>query len=361
MTSTIPSPAKGRLPSLQQIADACGVSKATVSLALRNRGKLSTDTRQRIRLFAERLGYHEKYRQWIPVPETPATPAVEDYVVVPVNRKVENSESFQTIFAEHMRGLTEGLNTANIPMRLFWFEDDDHEMSEIQKLANQGNLRGIVNFSLQPETTAFLQEHKIPMVTNVQSVADKGVPAVLADSISAYQRTWEYVRGLGHTRTAFVSAKAPTITRHYYECLAGAGLGGCPELLQDQVQLPDIHNPSAISEVLESHWGPHESGRWPTLIFTQNDFIACRVIQALQQKGLRVPEDVSVIGYDDTPAAVCCHPPITTLRKPRYEMGQCLAQLLISVIRGEFVAANQAQVLPMSLIIRESCTSPAAK
>lgn len=358
-TSLVSNQNSTRPPSLQQIADACGVSKATVSLALRNRGKLASETRERIRNFAERLGYREKYRQWLPEePKAAPLPSIGSYVVVPVNRKVENTESFQTTFMEHIRGLTEGLNAADIPIKLFWFEDAAHEFSEMQDLIAQGNIRGLVNFSLNPETTRLLWEHNVPMVTNSQTILEKGVPTVLADSIGAYQQAWEYVGKLGHSRTAYLGGAAAKPSRHYFECLAGAGLAGRPGLLDEYISLSDIESLSGIMEILEAKWGVWRAGAWPTLLFTQNDFIACRVIQALQQRGLRVPEDISVIGHDDTPAAVCSHPAITTLRKPRYEIGLCLAQMLIGLIRGDFVAAHQTQVLPMSLIVRQSCSSP---
>lgn len=91
----------------------------------------------------------------------------------------------------------------------------------------------------------------------------------------------------------------------------------------------------------------------PTAIFALNDRMAMGAIRALQQAGLRVPEDVAVVGYDDIPAAATFDPPLTTVRQPSKKMGQAAAQILFKLIAGEPVPIKEV-VLPVEFIIRQS-------
>jgi LacI family transcriptional regulator len=94
--------------------------------------------------------------------------------------------------------------------------------------------------------------------------------------------------------------------------------------------------------------------RRPTAIFAANDLSAFGVLAALREAGLRVPRDVSVVGFDDLPAAAHVQPPLTTVRQPLREMGGAAVRSLLARIAGEPAAG--AVTLPTALVIRESTT-----
>jgi LacI family transcriptional regulator len=96
----------------------------------------------------------------------------------------------------------------------------------------------------------------------------------------------------------------------------------------------------------------HDSGF--TALFAQNDRMAMGAIRALHERGLRVPEDVAVVGFDDIPAAPYFCPSLTTVHHPFYEVGRSGARLLIDLINGQPVRSNPVR-LETKLIIRQSC------
>jgi DNA-binding LacI/PurR family transcriptional regulator len=94
----------------------------------------------------------------------------------------------------------------------------------------------------------------------------------------------------------------------------------------------------------------------PTAVFCFNDMTAIGVINALQQKGYKVPQDFSVIGFDDLDIASFFHPSLTTVRQPIYQIGRSTAKMLYSLIQNQ--ENIQAQVLEPELVIRESTAPP---
>jgi len=92
-----------------------------------------------------------------------------------------------------------------------------------------------------------------------------------------------------------------------------------------------------------------------TAVFAQNDRIARGAISALHEAGLRVPEDVSVIGYDDIPEAEFSDPPLTTIRQPMEEIGQAATRVLVQMIEDLEATPKQA-LFDTELIVRSSCT-----
>jgi DNA-binding LacI/PurR family transcriptional regulator len=91
----------------------------------------------------------------------------------------------------------------------------------------------------------------------------------------------------------------------------------------------------------------------PTAIFASNDLMALGAIYAIQEAGLRVPDDIAVVGYDDRDFAAWVRPSLTTIRMPSYEMGQAAARLLLEQFAGEEL--EDATQVPGKLIVRQSC------
>lgn len=95
----------------------------------------------------------------------------------------------------------------------------------------------------------------------------------------------------------------------------------------------------------------------PTAIFACNDVSALGVIDALQAHHIRIPEEVSVIGFDDIPSSAYAHPRLTTIRQPLFDIGRTAMELLLDMISGEELTAKQIE-LATSLVVRDSCQPP---
>jgi len=91
-----------------------------------------------------------------------------------------------------------------------------------------------------------------------------------------------------------------------------------------------------------------------TAVLCEDDEFALGVLSGFADLGLRVPEDRSVIGFDDLPVAAVSYPSLTTMRQPLYEMGRMAAQMIVSLIDGKDVVCRQIEV-PTRLVVRESC------
>ncbi|HEY7417180.1 MAG TPA: substrate-binding domain-containing protein, partial [Ktedonobacteraceae bacterium] len=95
----------------------------------------------------------------------------------------------------------------------------------------------------------------------------------------------------------------------------------------------------------------------PTAVFVSSDLMAFGLMEAIRDRGLQIPRDISIVGFDDIPQAIHVHPPLTTVRQPLEEMGRVAAQLLLSYIEDPDRAVERIE-LPTELIIRESCQAP---
>jgi LacI family transcriptional regulator len=160
---------------------------------------------------------------------------------------------------------------------------------------------------------------------------------------------------LGHRRIGFVTGAmdlgcAVERLAGYHAALAGYGIAPDPTL----VYSGDFHQPSGYDGGLALLALPEP----PTAIFASNDEMAFGVMAAARDRSLRLPDDVSIVGFDDIPQAATSYPPLTTVRQPLEEMGRVATRRLV-----ELIAQPQLQVarvaLPTALVVRESCQAPA--
>jgi LacI family transcriptional regulator len=165
-----------------------------------------------------------------------------------------------------------------------------------------------------------------------------------------------YLIDLGHRRvghiTGLLSVGAATERlAGYHEALARAGLPAEPALVIEG----NFFQPTGFAAAQAMLDLPDP----PTAIFAANDDMAFGVMEAARVRGLRIPEDLSIIGFDDIPQASIVHPPLTTVRQPLEQMGRVAVETLLHLIDGDPDTVTQV-VLPTELIIRYTCCPPAA-
>jgi LacI family transcriptional regulator len=199
-----------------------------------------------------------------------------------------------------------------------------------------------------------LRDQKIPAVVVDRRIAGWDVDSVCGDSVSgARALVWHLIR-LGHRRIAVISgpesaSSAEDRVSGYCQALEEAGIAIDPRL----IKRGEFLTPSG--EALAQQ--VFEEGTQTTAIFATNNSIAMGVIQAVEQRGLRIPQDVALVCFDDFPALSLVFPFLTVAAQPAYEMGQVAAQLLLSRLTGETGLPTRQVVLPTHLIIRYSCGS----
>jgi LacI family transcriptional regulator len=195
-----------------------------------------------------------------------------------------------------------------------------------------------------------------------------GTPFVLIDAYPEHAETpwvrctnWQgareatnYLISLGHRRIGFIGGRrGDNITEArehgYRSALVDAGIPFDPTLVSDG-DYTKVSGSRAMAPILQLE-------ELPTALLVCADLMAIGVMQSIAKAGLRVPEDISIIGFDDLPSAANLSPPLTTVRQSLYEMGRMAAQMVVALARDEELVSQQVE-LPTRLITRESCCPP---
>lgn len=185
-------------------------------------------------------------------------------------------------------------------------------------------------------------------------VEDDHISTISLDFTQAVNLAMDYLTGLGHRRIGFLTGNEYVDTDQLYpDYRKEAFIKYCKK--HDVIYEPYMREGSfQIASGYEMTCDLVDSGELPTAIFAASDPIAMGAIKALNENGYSVPNDVSVIGFDDVSIAKFTAPPLTTISAPSYHMGYCGASILHHLIRQQSGTALKIK-LPCELVIRNSC------
>jgi DNA-binding LacI/PurR family transcriptional regulator len=343
--------------TLQTIADRLGVSRMTVSNAFSQPDQLSAELRERILLTADELGY---------VGPDPAGRALARGTsgAIGVLLTESLSEAFTDEVATAFLGaIADELAPTGLALALLTASDRE-DVVPARDLA----LDGAVLYSCLPESTArtWLLRRRLPLVTVDQDFI-QGVSAVNVDDRAGARAAAEHVLALGHRRVGLLLRSLDGslgIADHVSTSVEGypqrQRLHGWLEALQRAGVEPVASNmPSNSSEARR------EAARQlltlperPTAVLAFSDVAAFGVLAAARELGLDVPRDLSVVGFDDSPAASLSAPPLTTVRQDMAAKGREAAKALTAAIarsRSPVKAPRPRRVvLPTELVVRQS-------
>lgn len=331
-------------PTLEQVARAAGVSKATASKVLNHRPNISAETRRRVEEAIEQLGY---------VPSTGPRETTALRKVNVVFDTLVNVYSMQVldgiVAAGHTHDvevIVDVLDSAggrpNGPLSPGW----------IRQLATQGRAGVIVVTSeLTPDQRDQMRAAGLSVVViDPLNPLDDEVVSVGSTNFTGGLQATKHLLGLGHRRIAYaggppVSGASRERLQGYLSALSDDGIAADPALV-----LEEGFTFLAGLEMATTLLGLPER---PTAIFAGCDASALGVLEAARRHSLRVPEDLSVVGYDDTYSALSTAPPLTTVRQPIIDMGRVALRTLLQQSRGERPDSHHIQ-LATQLVIRES-------
>jgi len=327
--------------TIRDVAEAAGVSIATVSRVLNNIDHpVGAETRRRILACAENLGYRPNLAARSLRTDRSATVGIiTDDITSPFATKI-------------IRGIQDRLRQAGylcVIISADW--DPDAEREAIHDLVSR-SIDGIIFSETWHHTAADLLDLATkPYVFVHRQFAAPGQYSTIPDERYGVHLVMTHLISLGHRRIGYINGP-----EHYYA--SALRLAGYREELE--------HAGIAFDPTLVARgdWGL-ESGYVAmqrllevqprlTALFAGNDLMAAGAIYALQDAGLRVPEDVAVVGYDDREISRTFRPRLTTVTLPCYEMGQAAAQMLLDRMAGKSEIADEVQVRG-SLLVRESC------
>lgn len=260
-------------------------------------------------------------------------------------------------FAHIMSGAAEALYEQD--MRLVvcpTLHQHDREVTLLDRLMH-GTTDGAI--LLLPEETnqelKALQRHGYPFVViDAREQLDEGIPAVSSAHWAGAKVATDHLVDLGHRRVATITGPSTwTASRErvngYRASLAARGILASPEY----VQVGDFKTEAGEVAAHRLFNLPEP----PTAVFAANDNMAVGVMQAARQRGLRVPEDISIVGFDDTEGSLIVTPALTTVRQPLEEMGRVGVSLLLRLLAGQRLEALRVD-LATRLIVRDSTAPP---
>lgn len=213
---------------------------------------------------------------------------------------------------------------------------------------------------LEASKIGFLKRLKYPLVLLFAKPRDMDFACVDLDNRRGARQVMDHLLALGHRRIAYIgghvdlSVDARERYETYRESLAAAGLSENPDWVHHGAFWVR-HGYDSMKKILAL-----PADQRPTAIFGGNDTVALGVLQAASEAGMRVPEDFSVVGFDDIPAAQEADPPLTTVRQPFYEMGQKAVQLLGEMMADPAAPKKRILVEP-ALIVRGSTAPPSTR
>ena len=333
--------------TLRDVARLAGVHPGTVSRALnpQTRGLVNERTALRVLAAAEELGYRPN-----PIARGLRTNRSHTIgVLVP--------DLMNPLFAAVVRGIEDGLREAGYtPLIANTDNDADREKVAYEAMSAR-QVDGFIAATAVRDH--WLLEDQASRGTKVvlvnRRVDSDAIPAVIGDDHEGVRLAVEHLAELGHRRIAHIAGSQGLYTgwsRHqgFLDAMRARGLDVDPELIVFSDAFTAPEGARCCRELLGRR-------RDFTAIVAGNDLLALGCYDALDDRGLRCPEDVSVVGYNDMPFVDRFRPPLTTVRVPHYELGATAAGLMLEQLQEIDAPARQLRLAP-ELIIRES-TAPA--
>ena len=332
------SPVSDR-PTIRDVAERAGVSIATVSRALNDRGDVSAQTRERVREVARSVGYSAD-----PAARSLVTQKTRRIAVV-VGDNAGHRDLSLVFFGKVLAAISRRLAQSSYDPLLLHPSDIG--------LDHRFDAAVLIGVDDDDALVADLSSRQVPLVGVDVRCASGRAAYVGSDHADGIRLALAHLHALGHRRIAHVAGAANTLAgserlqAFRSECEA-LGL----ELPDDLVRLGDFSSASGYRETCVLLALPER----PTAVVAASDLMALAALQAIRDAGLQPGEDVAVVGFDDLEAAALAHPPLTTIRQDRQELGTLAATRAIELIEDP-EAAPLATILPVELVVRGSTSS----
>ena len=330
------------MTTLKEIAQAAGVSMTTVSNVINGKlNRVSADTVERIQALISQSGY-------VPNQAARSLAQRESRVVAIIVQASENENIFRNPYAaEYVGALTVELHRSGY-YPLIRFSDD---YRDVEADLRGWNVAGAIfsgTFSRHLQNIHSLKT--VPTVLTDCYFRLPGVNHVSVDDDAAGQMAGDYLARMGHRRVALMTnnLQDSEVDQHR---LAGfrTGLAAHGITLAERCVFPQPIAAETIGQLTSLLRSPDG----PTAIFCTADRIAAQLMQLLSAEGFRVPEDVSVLGFDNLPMAQITHPPLTTLAQDIDQKAHLVVDMLLRHIRQETLAPERT-LLGVWLVERQS-------
>lgn len=337
------------MATIRDVAREAGVSTATVSRVLSRPDVVNAETRASVMVAIENLGY------------TPNAAAKSLRTLRSGKILVTVPDIANPFFSLILQGIESAALRSGYAVLLGDTQHDDSREQQYALMLQRREADGLIFLGHRlPKAAAGIVRSKprgqAPVVNGCEFSPSLGVPSVHIDNAKAAFEAIDHLCQLGHRRIGVVTGPmASPLSRDRLK-------GATARVDRDRTRVAivvaggdfSIESGIAAGDQLLS------AARPPTGIFCFNDEMAIGVLHSARQRGLRVPDDLSVIGFDDIRFAQYMDPPLTTIRQPMRELGEATVRLLLNILRGNVKDAVSV-TLPHALIVRASTAPPRAR
>ncbi|MDL2235135.1 LacI family DNA-binding transcriptional regulator [Christensenellaceae bacterium OttesenSCG-928-L17] len=334
------------MATIEDVARMAGVSPATVSRVLNGNYKVKPNTEERVRKAIQTLSYVPNFA----ARNLRRNESMAAMIVAP---------NFTNPFYSHiLAGIGDAAQTLGYSVFIYNMADPEAVRQKIEYTVKNHRADGIILLA-NPYDASWIAEYsaELPIVQCCEYAEgiEPALPHIAIDNYQAAYEAVEYLLNLGHRRIAHISSTNSHISTKlrregYCDALRAFGVTPREEYIVQAGPDYSYHTGYALSNKL---FGLKER---PSAVFCISDILALSAIAAANDRGLRVPGDVSVLGFDDVDYTTMFHPYLSTIMQPCYELGRRSMQVLHE-FKSTFPAATQVPPMPHKLRIRES-TAP---
>ena len=320
--------------TIYDVAQAAGVATSTVSRAFSHPGRVATGTRERVLAVASELGYR-------PSPHARALLSGRHHTVAMVVSDITNPHYFELIRGAEMRAKASEYTLVLVNAE----ESPRIEYDQIQRLVPAVD-GFVLAASRLPDENLLQIASQRPVVLMNRELA--GLPSVVLDHAQGCRQIVEHLASLGHRRLVYLAGPRNSwMAANRWTLLEAAAEDLGVEAIRTGPFTPRVSQGGAAAD------GALHSGA--TALVAHNDLLAIGVVQRLRQRSVRVPDDVSVVGFDDIFASNLCTPTLTTLGGAHVEVGRSAVETLLQISNQATRPEQSAQIaLPAELVIRDS-------
>lgn len=333
----------GKQVTIFDVAAEAGVSYSTVSRVINNDPRIKKETRQKVREVIERMGYVANYH-------ARKLAGIASRVIGVMVPDFGNGNNYLN---EILQGIDSELMLAGYDMVLYTAHRQEVKESTYISRVTGGLANGVI-LILPRFVDLYIQSlinRDFPYVLVDEWVKNESCASVGATNWQGVYQAIEYLIYNNHTRIGFITGwKDMQCARDrlagYQEALKTHHLPFDPDLVVEGTfaQIDGVMGANKLLDLPDP----------PTAIFASNDMMAIGVMDAVRMRGLRIPDDISVIGFDDVPQARFSRPALTTVRQPLEQMGKVATQMLLEMIKNPDYRGRRIE-LPTELKIRDSC------
>lgn len=333
------------MTTIKDLAKLAGVSVTTVSRALNGYDDVNEKTRARIKRLAQEANYYPNAVARSLVTKKTRTLGV---VMSDINRAgVKDAVAYEILC-----GLNDRASELDYDILLFSASSKKQAKKSYLDLCKERNVDGAVFVGMRlsdPHLQELSEQEHFPCVTIDMKLAGKMVGTVTTNNVESAKLAVRHLAELGHREIAMINghdeaAVSRDRLRGFREALAECGLAYREERVYSG-NFSEEGGYEAMHRIMLQH--PEV-----TAVFSASDLMVLGAIRAVERLGRKVPESISIVGYDDITIAAYCSPRLTTVRQNKYELGYNAAQMLIDMLEGRSV--DRELVLLNELVVRES-------